>query len=85
MEKNDNFTCDVCKKGRFAFISIETEKRGIFGTRYNVCVSCFKDKDIEKVIEELMQQEMKDQVKHHQDKIDELNKRFALSEKNDGK
>ncbi len=68
---NENITCEFCKKVKRAFINIETNK-SMFCQRFNCCVDCFKNKDIDEVIRLRIEKELKDLVEHHNDKIEEL-------------
>lgn len=79
MVNEEDIKCDICKKVKWAFIRVDTEKRGLFNPTFNVCVDCFKNEDIEWIIKEEMKKQSEELIKNHQDKIDEIKKRLEVS------
>lgn len=70
MEK-ENITCEFCEKVKRAFITIETNK-SMFCQRFNCCIDCFKNKNIDEIIRLRIEKELEELVKHHDNKIEEL-------------
>ena len=78
----ENITCDICRKIKWAFVDVETEKDFMITKRFRVCVDCFKDEDIEFIIKKEMKKQTEQQISFHQKKIDEINKRIEATSSN---
>lgn len=77
-DENENITCDLCNQVKWAFINVETEK-SMFGKGFRTCVDCFKNKNVEQLVREAMEKDANDNIKFHQDKIDEIKIRLQKS------
>ena len=73
---DDNITCDICGKIKWAFVEIFTTKRELMCVRFNCCVDCFKSKDINEIISKKMKARAKEDIDYHQEKIDEIKVRL---------
>lgn len=82
MQNEEEITCDICKKIKWAFIDVETEKDFMIAKRFKVCVDCFKNEDIEFIIKKEMEKQSQEQINFHQKKIDAINKRIEATSSN---
>lgn len=76
MTENNNITCDICKEIKWTFIDVSTEKNAFMSRRFQVCIDCFKNKDIEEILSMELRKQADDEVEFHQRKIDEVNARI---------
>lgn len=74
--ETENITCDICKEVKWTFIDVETQKNSFMSKRFQVCIDCFKNKDIEEILSTELRKQAQDEIKFHQAKIDEVKLRL---------